>query len=102
MVAAIDAEQVRNLRLYSDPVCRPLIEKLAQVYGLRPDQVFVSNGSDDILNFAFWAFAGQPGKGRLPRRDPYGFYQVFADLHQVEADVASPFGRISRCGWRTI
>lgn len=86
VVAAIDAEQVRNLRLYSDPVCRPLIEKLAQVYGLRPDQVFVSNGSDDILNFAFWAFAGQPGKAAYPDVT-YGFYQVFADLHQVEADV---------------
>lgn len=86
VVAAIDAEQVRNLRLYSDPVCRPLIEKLAQVYGLQPDQVFVSNGSDDILNFAFWAFAGQPGKAAYPDVT-YGFYQVFADLHQVEADV---------------
>lgn len=86
VVAAIDAEQVRNLRLYSDPVCRPLIEKLAQVYGLRSDQVFVSNGSDDILNFAFWAFAGQPGKAAYPDVT-YGFYQVFADLHQVEADV---------------
>lgn len=86
VVAAIDAEQVRNLRLYSDPVCRPLIEKLAQVYGLHPDQVFVSNGSDDILNFAFWAFAGQPGKAAYPDVT-YGFYQVFADLHQVEANV---------------
>ena len=86
VVAAIDAEQVRNLRLYSDPVCRPLIEKLAQVYGLRSDQVFVSNGSDDILNFAFWAFAGQPGKAAYPDVT-YGFYQVFADLHQVEANI---------------
>lgn len=86
VVAAIDAEQVRNLRLYSDPVCKPLIEKLAQVYGLHPNQVFVSNGSDDILNFAFWAFAGQPGKAAYPDVT-YGFYQVFADLHQVEANV---------------
>ena len=86
VVAAIDAEQVRNLRLYSDPVCRPLIEKLAQVYGLHPNQVFVSNGSDDILNFAFWAFAGQPGKAAYPDVT-YGFYQVFADLHQVEANI---------------
>ena len=40
VVAAIDAEQVRNLRLYSDPECRPLIAKLAEVYGLFPAQVF--------------------------------------------------------------
>ena len=86
VVAAIDAEQVRNLRLYSDPECRPLIAKLAEVYGLFPAQVFVSNGSDDILNFAFMAFSGQPGRAAFPDVT-YGFYQVFADLHQVTATV---------------
>ena len=86
VVAAIDAEQVRNLRLYSDPECRPLIAKLAEVYGLSPAQVFVSNGSDDILNFAFMAFSGQPGRAAFPDVT-YGFYQVFADLHQVTATV---------------
>lgn len=83
VVNAIDAEQIKNLRLYSDPACKPLIDKLAQVYGLQPGQIFVSNGSDDILNFAFWAFAGQPGKAAYPDVT-YGFYQVFADLHQVK------------------
>lgn len=86
VVAAIDAQQVRNLRLYSDPECKPLIAKLAQVYGLSPAQVFVSNGSDDILNFAFMAFSGQPGRAAFPDVT-YGFYQVFADLHQVTATV---------------
>ena len=86
VVAAIDAEQVRNLRLYSDPECRPLIAKLAEVYGLSPAQVFVSNGSDDILNFAFMAFSGQPGRAACPDVT-YGFSQVFADLHQVTATV---------------
>ena len=86
VVAAIDAEQVRNLRLYSDPECKPLIAKLAEVYGLSPAQVFVSNGSDDILNFAFMAFSGQPGRAAFPDVT-YGFYQVFADLHQVTATV---------------
>ena len=86
VVAAIDAEQVRNLRLYSDPECKPLIAKLAEVYGISPAQVFVSNGSDDILNFAFMAFSGQPGRAAFPDVT-YGFYQVFADLHQVTATV---------------
>ena len=86
VVAAIDAEQVRNLRLYSDPECKPLIAKLAEVYGLSPAQVFVSNGSDDILNFAFMAFSGQPGRAAFPDVT-YGFYQVFAGLHQVTATV---------------
>ena len=86
VVAAIDKTQVENLRLYSDPDSKPLVKKLAEVYGVKPENVFVSNGSDDILNFAFMAFAGQPGKAVFPDVT-YGFYQVFADLHQVQAKI---------------
>ncbi len=86
VVAAIGKEELENLRLYSDPACKPLVEKLAEVYGVRPENVFVSNGSDDILNFAFMAFSGQPGKAMFPDVT-YGFYQVYADLHQVEAKI---------------
>lgn len=84
VVAAIGQQQIEDLRLYSDPECKPLIKKLADVYGVEPENVFVSNGSDDILNFAFMAFCGQPGKVAFPDIT-YGFYQVFADLHQIEA-----------------
>lgn len=86
VVAAIDQAQVENLRLYSDPDSKPLVSKLAEVYGVQPENIFVSNGSDDILNFAFMAFAGQPGRAMFPDVT-YGFYQVFADLHQVEAKI---------------
>ncbi len=84
VVAAIDKTQVENLRLYSDPDSKPLVKKLAETYGVQPENIFVSNGSDDILNFAFMAFSGQPGKAIFPDVT-YGFYQVFADLHQVDA-----------------
>lgn len=84
VVAAIGPKEVEDLRLYSDPACRPLVRKLAQVYGVKPENVFVSNGSDDILNFAFLCFSGQPGRAMFPDIT-YGFYQVFADLHQVTA-----------------
>lgn len=84
VVAAIDSRQVQDLRLYSDPECRPLVRKLAETYGVAPENVFVANGSDDILNFAFALFSGQPGKAVFPDIT-YGFYQVFADLYQVEA-----------------
>ena len=86
VVAAIGRKELEDLRLYSDPELKPLVSKLAEVYGLSPAQVFVSNGSDDILNFAFMAFSGQPGRAAFPDIT-YGFYQVFADLHQVEATV---------------
>ena len=86
VVAAIGKKELEDLRLYSDPDLKPLVAKLAEVYGLSPAQVFVSNGSDDILNFAFMAFSGQPGRAAFPDIT-YGFYQVFADLHQVTPTV---------------
>lgn len=86
VVAAIDQTQVENLRLYSDPDSKPLVQKLAEVYQVQPENVFVSNGSDDILNFAFMAFSGDPGVAMFPDVT-YGFYQVFADLHQVQAKI---------------
>lgn len=84
VVSAIDKNQVENLRLYSDPECKPLIKKLAETYRVGTENVFVANGSDDILNFAFALFSGDPGKVVFPDIT-YGFYQVFADLYQIEA-----------------
>ena len=84
VVASIQAKDVEDLRLYSDPECKPLIAKIAETYDVKPENVFVSNGSDDILNFAFMAFSGEPGKVVFPDIT-YGFYQVFADLYQIQA-----------------
>ena len=69
-----------DLRLYSDPEGAGLREKLAGLYGVTPGQVFLSNGSDDILNFAFMAFGE---KGAVFPSLTYSFYPVFANLHQV-------------------
>ena len=60
---------------------------LARLYGMGADQVFLSNGSDDILNFAFMAF-GQDG-AVFPNLT-YSFYPVFADLHGVPYACTSP------------
>lgn len=84
VVASIGKTDLENLRLYSDPELKPLVKKLAQVYGVAPESIFVSNGSDDILNFAFMAFSGTPGKVAFADIT-YGFYQVFADLYQIDA-----------------
>ena len=80
VVAAIRAEQVEALRLYSDPTARGLKEKLAAHYGVAPENVFVSNGSDEVLNFAFMAFGG---KGAAFPDISYGFYEVFGDLYGI-------------------
>ncbi len=80
VLAALGAEDVADLRLYSDPEGTVLREKLAGLYGVKPGQVFLSNGSDDILNFAFMAFGAD---GAVFPILTYSFYPVFADLHQV-------------------
>ena len=81
VVAAMNGEQVELLRLYSDPTARGLKEKLAGLYGLEPENVFVSNGSDEVLNFAFMAFGG---KGAVFPDISYGFYQVYGDLYGID------------------
>ena len=74
------AVQSDILQLYSDPECKELREKLAILHGVSTDNIIVSNGSDDILNFAFAAFSGT-GKAAIFPDITYGFYPVFANLN---------------------
>ena len=85
VVAAMDARQVENLRLYSDPTGLSLKQKLAELYGLASENIFISNGSDDILNFAFMAFADE--RGAAFADITYGFYPVYGELHNVNMQI---------------
>lgn len=76
------AYEVEKLALYPDPECSILREKIAKVYGVQPQNILVSNGSDDILNFAFAAFGDQCKTAIFPDIT-YGFYTVFANLNGV-------------------
>ena len=78
-VAAAVAEQCGKLQLYSDPESTALRGKLAEVYGVSPQQVIVSNGSDEVLNFAFMAFGEEMAFPDIS----YGFYPVFAELNHI-------------------
>ena len=80
VVEAATAEAGR-LQLYSDPVCAELRDAIAARYGVKRENVYVSNGSDDILNFAFMAFGG--GNRAYFPDISYGFYKVYGDLHGV-------------------
>lgn len=80
VVEALTKEQTEALRLYSDPTCGRLKESLAALYSVGPEQIFIANGSDDILNFAFMAFGAE---GAVFPDITYGFYPVFAALHGV-------------------
>ena len=81
-VKAAVAAAADTLELYSDPECRQLTEKAAKLYGVAPAQVLMTNGSDEILNFAFMAFCGPEQPAAFPDIT-YGFYSVFGDLHHV-------------------
>ncbi len=85
VIDAVDRAQMADLRLYSDPTCRMLREKLAARYGVKENQVFASNGSDEILNFAFMAYGEQ---GAVFPDITYGFYKVFADLYGINVKIA--------------
>ena len=83
VIEAIDRTVIEDLRLYCDPTCRALREKLGEVYSVAPDCVYLAGGSDDILNFAFMAFGEN---GAVYPAISYGFYSVFAALHGVSAE----------------
>ncbi len=76
------AAEAERLNLYPDPTGLALKEALAARYGVAAENVFLSNGSDDILNFAFMAFCDAEHGAAAPAVS-YGFYPVFAALHGV-------------------
>lgn len=70
------------LRRYPDPDAAELREALARYHGVQPQQVFVGNGSDEILAMAFMAFF----TGDKPLQYPdisYSFYPVYCDLLNI-------------------
>lgn len=75
VLAALNSEEVSRLRLYSDPTAREAVDAIAAYYGVPSDCVFVGNGSDEVLAFAFYAY----GEGGFVGPEvSYGFYPVFA------------------------
>lgn len=75
-------EQLEKVMLYSDPEQRELTEAAADYYGVKKSQVIMTNGSDEVLNFAFMAYCD--GKTPALFADiTYGFYKVFAELNGV-------------------
>ncbi len=76
------SEAARTLQLYSDPECRYLSEKLAEALGVDCSEVLLTNGSDEILNFAFMAFCDNEHPAAFADIT-YGFYSVFAEINRV-------------------
>ena len=75
--ALADPAMLANLCRYADPRCLPLREAVADRYGMTADEVFVGNGSDEVLALIFMTFL-QPGD-RLAFPDvTYGLYHDYA------------------------
>ena len=68
-----------NLQLYSDPTCTAIKAKIADCKGVKPEQVFFGNGSDEVLYCAFLAFCDKETGAIFPDIS-YGFYKVFAQF----------------------
>jgi histidinol-phosphate aminotransferase len=77
----ITESELKTHNLYPDPKCAALKAGLAKTYGVKPENIFISNGSDEALAFLFLGFFG--GRGVAFPNISYGFYKVFGDLYGV-------------------
>lgn len=81
LLQSLDADWLRR---YPDPSAIKLRERIAERYGLKKEQVFVSNGSDEALSFCFYAlFDSRNGKLLFPEVG-YSFYPVYCDFYGIE------------------
>jgi histidinol-phosphate aminotransferase len=89
VLAAIRAAVDARLRLYPNPTCAPLRERLAKLHRCRPENIIIGNGSDELLAMAVRAFV-EPGHPHSAGRyrhtvqyfDPsYSLYPVLAETH---------------------
>ena len=82
VLAAIQAELSDALRLYPDPNAERLKQAIADYYHVTPDQVFVGNGSDEVLAHAFHALL-QHSTPLLFPDITYSFYPVYCGLYGI-------------------
>ena len=71
-----------NMRKYPDPTAEQLVGAVAKETGVRPEQVFVGVGSDDVLAMAFLTFFNSDNPILFPDIT-YSFYDVWADLFRI-------------------
>lgn len=83
VVKAIKEAAEGKLQLYPDPNCDNLKEVVAKYYGLNVDEIFVGNGSDEVLAFSFMAFFN-PDKEILFLDITYSFYEVYVNLFNLK------------------
>jgi len=83
VIEALRAEAGDALRLYPDPVSDRLRQAVATRHGVKPEQVFVGNGSDEVLAHAFQALLKHEAPVLFPDIT-YSFYPVYCRLYGIE------------------
>ncbi|MCL2186561.1 MAG: histidinol-phosphate transaminase [Treponema sp.] len=84
VIEAIQNNANETLRLYPDPECTEFRKAIANRYGVKTQQVFAGNGSDEILAFAFASFFESTKNDLLLFPDiTYSFYPVYASLWDI-------------------
>ncbi|MDH2435138.1 histidinol-phosphate transaminase [Pokkaliibacter sp. MBI-7] len=86
VLEAIHHETHANLRLYPDPNSSRLKQAIADYHQLSLDQVFVGNGSDEVLALVFQALL-KHDKPLLYPDITYSFYPVYCGLYDIEAEL---------------
>ena len=85
-LAAVDAALNQDLRLYPPPGADELKQAIAKYYNLNSDQIFVGNGSDEVLAHVFNGLLKQPAPLLFPDIT-YSFYTVFCRLYGIDYSV---------------
>lgn len=87
-IEAVRSAAADTLRLYPDPQSTGLREALADHHGVAPDQVFVGNGSDEVLAHAFAGLLKQPRPVLFPDVT-YSFYPVYCRLLGIDHETVA-------------
>lgn len=86
VLEAISEGNNGTLRLYPDPNTDNLRDVVAKYYGIDKDEVFVGNGSDEVLAFSFMTFFSSEKKVLFPDIT-YSFYKVYAKLLNLKTEI---------------
>ena len=85
-LAAIEGQNTEDLRLYPDPEGAALKQAIAKLHGLDANQVFVGNGSDEVLAHVFAGLLKQTKPVHFPDIT-YSFYPVYCKLFGIESQI---------------
>lgn len=72
----------KRMKLYPDTNATPITKALSEFYGVKPEQIFVGVGSDDVLSVAFLTFFNSDKPILFPDIT-YSFYDVWADVYRI-------------------